>query len=306
MRKIITLSIVQLLFLATVQVHAELVVSHRSPYAPGDTHHDYSTALLQLALEKTQADYGSFRLNPIPPRNYARALKALVDDTFPNLVIETSYEYSLAHNADLAYINFPVDLGVLGHRVCFVSPKLRASGVKIKSLKDLLPYTFAHGVGWADTLIFRHNGLKVREIDNYDGMFLMVIGGRVDFFCRGVNEVLGEVEQFSHLENLLIDDQFMLEYPLPRFFYFNAKSKLARERIEVGLRRAYGDGSLQALWKSHYQASLDYVKLEGRTIIRMQNPLVKDLQVLPRTNFMDLLHDDGGPKVRVTSSSKAN
>ncbi len=304
MREIITLCFVLLLLLAAVAARAELVVSHRSPYAPGDTHHEYSTALLRLALEKTRADFGDFRLNPMPPRNYARALKALVDDTYPNLVIETSYEQALSSNADLAFINFPVDLGVLGYRVCFISPKLKASGIEIKSLKDLLPYTFAHGVGWADTLIFRHNGLKVREIDNYDGLFLMVMGGRVDFFCRGVNEVLGEAQQFSHLDNLTVDDQFMLVYPLPRFFYFNAKSKPAKERIEIGLKRAYGDGSLQSLWKSHYQASLDFVSLKGRTIIRIQNPLVKDLKELPQTDFMGLL-GDATPRSQTKSSSKA-
>ncbi|WP_151033243.1 hypothetical protein [Cellvibrio sp. KY-GH-1] len=304
MRKIITLLLIPLLWLAATSAWAEFVVSHRSPYAPGDTHHEYSTALLQLALEKTRADYGDYRLNPIPPRNYARALKALVDDSYPNLVIETSYEQSLARNGNLTFINFPVDLGVLGYRVCFINPKLKAAGLDVKTLKDLLPYTFAHGVGWADTIIFRHNGLKVREIDNYDAVFLMVIGGRVDFFCRGVNEVLGEAEQFSHLDNLMLDDQFMLVYPLPRFFYFNAKSTLAQARIEAGLKRAFSDGSLQSLWKSYYQASLDYAKLKGRRIVHLQNPLVRDLEVPPAMDFMELL-DEKAPQIQPSPSSKA-
>lgn len=304
MRKIITLLLISLLWLTTTSARAELVVSHRSPYAPGDTHHEYSTALLQLALDKTRADYGDYRLNPIPPRNYARALKALVDDSYPNLVIETSYEQSLTRDGNLTFINFPMDLGVLGYRVCFMNPKLKAAGLDVKTLKDLLPYTFVHGVGWADTIIFRHNGLKVREIDNYDAIFLMVIGGRVDFFCRGVNEVLGEKEQFSHLDNLIIDDQFMLVYPLPRFFYFNAKSKLAQERIEAGLKRAYSDGSLQSLWKSYYHASLDHVQLKGRRIIRMQNPLMRDLKMPPVMDFMELL-DEKVPQTQASASSKA-
>lgn len=280
-----------LLLAPLVNASTQLVVSHRSPYAPGDKHHEYSTALLRLALEKTRSDYGDFRLNPIPPRNYARALKAMVDDAYPNLVIETSYEQELARHPGLTFINFPIDLGVLGHRVCFISPRLKASGARFNSLNDLRAYTFAHGVGWADTTIFRHNGLKVREIENYDGIFLMVIGGRVDFFCRGVNEILGEVEQFSHLNNLHVDDQFMLVYPLPRFFYLNAKSTKARERIEAGLKRAYADGSLQALWKQHYRPSLDYVRLPGRKIIQLENPLIKDLKVTMTPDFMELLDD---------------
>jgi hypothetical protein len=113
-------------------VLAEFVVSHRSPYAEGDKHHIYSTALLRLALEKTRPEYGGFRMQPIPPRNYARSLKAAVDDTYPNLMIETSYEQALTHHAKLDFINFPMDLGVLGYRVCFIDPKLKASGKKIE------------------------------------------------------------------------------------------------------------------------------------------------------------------------------
>ena len=224
-----------------------------------------------------------------PPRNYARALKAAVDDTYPNLMIETSYEQALTHHAKLDYINFPMDLGVLGYRVCFVNPKLKASGTKIETLEQLRQYTFAHGVGWADTTIFRHNNLKVQEIDNYDGIFLMVISGRIDFFCRGVNEILGEIEQFSHLKDLTIDEQFLLVYPLPRFFYFNSKNTLAKERIALGLQRAYADGSLQSLWKANFQPSLALVSLDKRKVIQLENPLVKDLDVSFVADFIPLL-----------------
>jgi hypothetical protein len=274
---------------------AEFVVSHRAPFTEGDKHHIYSTELLRLALEKTRKEYGDFTLRPIPPRNYARALKAAVDDAYPNLIIETSYEQALTHHAKLDFINFPMDLGVLGYRVCFINPKLKASDKKIESLEDLRQYTFAHGVGWADTIIFRHNGLNVQEIDNYDGMFLMVIGGRIDFFCRGVNEILGEMEQFSQLKELSIDEQFLLIYPLPRFFYLNGKNKLAKKRIELGLQRAYADGSLQALWKANFLPSLELVNLAQRKVIRLENPLLGNLEMSFVPDFMPLL-DTAGKK----------
>jgi hypothetical protein len=280
------------LLFVTPWVSAEFVVSHRSAYAPGDTHHLYSTALLQLALEKTRSEYGDFRLQPMPPRNYTRSLKAVVDNTYPNLVVETSYEQALTHHAQLDFIDFPVDLGVLGYRVCFINPKLKATDVKIETLAQLQQYTFVHGVGWADTEVFRHNGLKVQEIENYDGIFLMVIGGRVDFFCRGVNEVLGEKEQFKHLSKLMIDDHFMLVYPLPRFFYFNKSNQLAKKRISLGLDKAYADGSLQQLWQVHHRPSLDLVKLQGRNVIYLENPLLKEFKPRVQPDFMSLLQED--------------
>lgn len=273
---------------------AEFIVSHRAPFSDGDKHHIYSTQLLRLALEKTRKEYGDFILRPIPPRNYARAVKAVVDDAYPNLIIETSYEQALTHHAKLEFINFPMDLGVLGYRVCFINPKLKASGKKIATLEQLRQYSFVHGVGWADTIIFRHNGLKVQEIENYNGIFLMVIGGRVDFFCRGANEILGEMEQFSELKELTIDEQFLLVYPLPRFFYLNGKNKLAKKRIELGLQRAYADGSLQALWKANFLPSLELVGLTKRKAILLENPLLGNLKMSFVPDFMPLLEPVGG------------
>jgi hypothetical protein len=156
----------------------------------------------------------------------------------------------------------------------------------------LRQYTFAHGVGWADTIIFRHNGLKVQEIDNYNGIFLMVLSGRVDFFCRGINEIRDEAEQFKELNALTFDEQFLLVYPLPRFFYFNIKNTLAKERIDLGLQRAYADGSMEALWKANYLPSLELVQLDKRKIIRLENPLLGSLEMRFVPDFMPLLNDD--------------
>jgi hypothetical protein len=270
---------------------AELIVTHRSPYTPMDKHNDYSNALIALALEKTRPQFGGFQLKALPPRNYARSLKTLADNSYPNLVMETSYEAGLTEKGNLTYINFPIDLGVLGYRVCFVSPQIKASGERFSSLQQLKKYTFAHGVGWADTRIFRHNGLKVREIENYDGIFLMVLGGRVDFFCRGANEILSEVEQFKELTDLVIDDSFVLVYPLPRLLYLNSKNLAAKNRLEAGIRMAYADGSLQQLWLKHFKASLDFVSLNKRNVIYLDNPLLNGLNLSIQPNFMSLLED---------------
>lgn len=278
----------------------EFVVSLRSPYTDLDKHHDYGNELLQLALEKTRKKYGGFHLQKMPRINYVRTLKAAVDNTYPNLFFEANYDKSLTTDGGLTYINFPVDLGVIGHRVCFINPKLKDSGKKFRTIEDLKPFSFAHGIGWADTQIFRHNGLTVREIENYDGLFLMLISGRVDFFCRGANEILDEKNQFKELTNLTIDDSFMLIYPLPRFFYTNSKNTLAKERIALGINMAYTDGSLKKLWLKHFSASLKYVNPGARTIIRMENPLLGDLKFEEQPDFLYLLqgeeNNSGGAK----------
>ncbi|MES2676451.1 MAG: hypothetical protein V4660_19590 [Pseudomonadota bacterium] len=283
---------------AESSANPEFVVTLRSGYTERDKHHDYGNELLQLALEKTRKKYGDFRLQDLPRLNYVRTLKAAVDNSYPNLFFEANYDQSLSTDGGLTFISFPVDLGVIGHRVCFINPKLKESGKQFRTLEDLKPYTFAHGIAWADTQIFRHNGLTVREIENYDGLFLMIISGRIDFFCRGANEVLDERNQFKELD-LVIDDSFMLVYPLPRFFYTNSKNVLAKERIELGINLAYTDGSLKKLWLKHFSASLKYVNPGARNIIPMENPLLGDLKFKEQPDFIYLLQNEtqntGGP-----------
>lgn len=275
--------------MASVVANAEFIVTQRTPYIDGDKHHDYSNAVIELALEKTRDEYGSFRLEGMPRINYVRTLKAAVDNTYPNLVFDANYEKALSISGGLVYINFPVDLGVFGYRVCFVNPTLKNSGKHFRSLDELKPYTFVHGIGWADTQIFRANGLKVKEVENYDGVMQMVASGRVDFFCRGANEVLDEKKQFKALTGLMVDETFMLVYPQPRFLYTNSKNTLAKERIEKGLQKAYADGSLQELWLKHFKENLEFTNLSARQAIILKNPLLDDIQVTPVDDFMQLL-----------------
>jgi hypothetical protein len=101
---------------------------------------------------------------------------------------------------------------------------------------QLKKYSIGQGIGWADSLILRHNGFRVIEVQNYDSLFKMVAAGRIDLYCRGVNELRKEYESYRYITRLTYDESFALAYPLPRFYYMGAFNKDAKERMEVGLR----------------------------------------------------------------------
>jgi hypothetical protein len=252
---------------------AEFVVSYRGSLG----YFEYYTALITLVLEKTRPTYGDYRMQEIGVYDTERSLYALASDQFVNLVIERSYEAVLTQSDRLTYINFPIDGGIVGYRVCFINPAIKEKLKKIQTLAELRRYTIVQGIGWTDTLILRHNGFKVLEVDNYDSMFRVTTAGRADLFCRGANEIKREYEKSSDALKLNYDETFILYYPLPRFFYLNSNSKLAKERIEAGLKLAYYDGSLKKLWRQHYQASIEFSKLGQRKLFRLENPLVKNL-----------------------------
>src|SRR5205814_473177 len=129
---------------------------------------------------------------------------------------------------------------------------------KIKTLNDLKKFKHGQGQGWSDVEILRNHRFDVMTVANYESLFTMVAAGRFDLFCRGANELLEEYNSHKHLPNLVYDKSFSLYYPLPRFFYTNAKNKQLIKRIQAGLIIAYNDGSLVKLWKKEYGDSVKF------------------------------------------------
>jgi ABC-type amino acid transport substrate-binding protein len=278
----------------TAVAASDFIVSYRTPVIRNttSTYHDYYTALLKLALEKTRPTYGDYKMEGVPPStSLLRSLSDAVDNIYPNLAIEAGYEEKLTDSGMLTYINIPIDGGIFGYRVCFTNAAIKEQLKKVNSVNDLRKYTIAQGVAWVDTEILRANDLTVIEISNFEGIFKMVAAGRIDLFCRGTNQLQDEVKQFKSLTKLTYDESFVLVYPLPRFFYLNAKNTLAKERIQAGLQIAFKDGSFKKLWKKHYQSSVDFSKLDQRKHIYLKNPLLKKLPPDYKQYFMDPLSE---------------
>lgn len=256
---------------------AEFIVSIRSPETTEDTREAYSRALIKLVLDKTKAKYGDYHLANIPSMNRPRARYAAKLKTYPNMLLEESYDEEFAAKGDLTFINFPVELGILGHRVCFVNPKIKNDLKKITSVEQLKKYTIGQGIGWIDTNILRANGFQVTEIPNYAGLFKMTAAGRIDLFCRGANELMDEYETFKYIKELTYDESFAIVYSMPRFYYTNPDNKILLARVEEGLKTAYNDGSFKSLWLKYQTANLNFVKLNQRKIFKIQNPFIKNL-----------------------------
>lgn len=271
---------------------ATLEVTVRGPEGPGDTRYDYDTGVLRLALEKTRARYGNYRIVTAPPMNFSRAIASASTDTYPNFFIKLSYEARYADALNLDYVRFPVDLGIVGYRECFTHPDLKAELAKATSLDALRRFTIGQGRDWADVSILRGNGFNVVEVDQYESLFRMVAARRFDLFCRGTNELLDEYNAHQDLPGLSYDETFSIAYPLPRFFYTHKRNAAAIARVQEGIRLAHKDGSLQILWREKYGDSVDLVRLDKRRVFWIENPLLKDVDFDYRQYFFDPLKQD--------------
>lgn len=208
--------------------------------------------------------------------NTTRAAQELEKGTYPNFILKLSYspvheEHGLIRGA------YDIDLGVIGYRVCFTRQGRLAQLAGVATPQQLSPYQFGVGTGWQDSQILQHNGFKVLEVGSYKSLFPMLARGRFDLFCRGINEVADERAEAARHPALVLEPRLMLYYDLPRFFYANARDKAALARVDIGVRRAAADGSLQALWQQFYLPSIQLVQPQQRHVLRLDNPDVAGL-----------------------------
>ncbi|MES2673754.1 MAG: hypothetical protein V4660_05910 [Pseudomonadota bacterium] len=245
---------------------AEFIVN----YVLGENDFDkYSYELVKMALEKTRSKYGNFTLATIEDIPHKRRFAILQQGTFENLVVTRAYETEFHTEGDLTFINFPVDFGRLGWRICFVSPQNREKIAAVTSLDELRRYSIVQGIGWTDNIILRENGFRVLELDGYQNLFKVVAGGRADLFCRSVTELPGEFATFREIGNLFYNESFMLTYNMPFFFYLNNRDTLAKQRIEEGLVIAYEDGSIMRLWRKSFDARIQFANIPQRKVFRL-------------------------------------
>ena len=269
-------SLLLLLLTLSAQAATPTLFTHMSPESERDPRVTYDRELLRLALEKTRASHGDFQLRAAPPMTLARMWISLRFNHYPNLFAMDSYR-SDRDMTGVDYVRFPIHLGIVSYRICFVSPKQQAAMAGVTDLDGLRRFTFGQGKGWLDVEILRHAGLKVVEVVSYEMLFKMVARGRFDLLCRGASELRSEQLTHKDVANLLVDDHLLLYYPLPRLFYTNMANGDALKRVEVGLHRAWQDGSLQALWRHSFGPAIAFAGLKQRRMLRLENPFLEGI-----------------------------
>ncbi len=265
----------------------ELTITLRAPDSPTDLRNAYVRDAVQLALDKTRASDGPYRLQLSRQMNKRRALLEAAQQAAPNFLIATGPEAGRA--AGLVPVLFPIHLGVNRYRVCFVHGPRQARVREAATLAEVAQLRHVQGRGWADVDILRANGFTVEEVNTYEGLFQMVALGRADLFCRSVLEVGQEWQLHAGLRGLALDDGLMLVYDLPQYLYTHPGNQAVIERLARGLRLAHADGSLQALLRQHLQPSLALLNLAQRRQLPLTLPSPPGAEMDDRPFQLDLL-----------------
>lgn len=285
------------LWLAAPQAGAATLFTHVSPESPQDQRTRYEQDLLRLALEETRADFGEYQLALAPPMNRVRLLQQLAQNSYPNLIASHAW-LSPSERPRLGHVRFPITLGMLSYRVCFVNEDRRADLARVRTLAALRPFRQVQGRGWQDALILRHAGMQVQEVDDYERLFRLVARGRADLFCRGAGEVYQEWQRRQAMPGLALDSEIALSYPNPHLFYSHGANEVALARLQTGLERAWRNGSLQRLWRQHFQPALDLVQPQRRHVLVLANPYLEGIDFDYQAYFLQRLGDESASSPR--------
>jgi hypothetical protein len=251
---------------------------------PGrDTIYAHAKQLLTEALLITQADYGTFEFvissQESPQR---RQLKSLEHD----LLDVTWSVTSLDREAHFHPIRIPIMAGLFGKRVLLIDAEDTRFSHDM-NLSDLQELRAVLGYDWPDTAIFRHAGIPVIET-TYRASFKMVSEGFADMFPRSVMEVLEEMDNKDFSKGLVVDNNIVISYPSPVFFFVGSNNQRLATRINDGLLKLLKNHRFQQLLSEHegYQKGLELIK--GRTVINIDNPFLSEGSQKAIENFLPL------------------
>lgn len=263
--------------LSAVTAHATEV---RYPYEEGrERTKEFAYQVLDLALSKADGDWtlvpSAQHMNEKRQRNMLAAGRE-IDVAW--------YGTSAELEQKLRPVRIPIDGGLVGWRLMLIDEARQADFSAVSSIEDLRKLVIGQGAGWADVPILEAAGLEVATSD-YNNLFRMVGGGRIDAFPRGANEAFREQANFvGQVPNLAVEKDLVVYYPLTVLFFVSPGNDALHDAIHQGLVRAHEDGSYQQLFSSHPEIKtvLDQANLGSRTKIELPNPTMS-----PETTAID-------------------
>ena len=248
---------------------------HHPPESARDVRYLYQWEVLRTALEKTQGEWGPYRLvagDVMTERRQAYELRNATGN-LTVMYLGTTPEFE----RELVPVRIPVDRSLGGYCVFLVRAGEQARFDAVRTLDDLRQFTYGLGLGWIDVEILRASGFKVVTGSSYDGLFEMLVNRRFDVFLRGAVEILDEYEQRrEELRDIRIEDSLLLYYPLPMYFWFAKTPEGGRlsQRAEAGLRLMLADGSYDEIFDRYQRAKIERLHLKTRKAYRIDNPFL--------------------------------
>ena len=174
-------------------------------------------------------------------------------------------------------IPIPIDIlrGLQGYRVCLINGESPTDFSQVTDLESLKTIRIAQGSAWDDIEIYHFNGIYPLESPVLGGLYPMLGLKRFDCLPLGVNEINNIINlQRREYPFLAIDDQLLIHYEFPIYFYVSKTSPEIAARFILGLKKLSESGEFDRLFDRHHQKNIENLKLDKRRIICLKSPLI--------------------------------
>lgn len=248
------------------------LVIHPADEEKGDPRFNDVKEILKTALEKTVTEFGPYELRASKQHtNGLRYLNNLANGYDLNVVWSSTTEEK---ERNYLPIRIPLRKGILGYRILLVHKDKQDLLKNVRTLADLKKFSVGQGVGWDDVKLYETNGISVIEA-KYSNLFRMLSYQRFDLFPRGINEIFSEFEKESAQNpELVIDENILIHYPWPYYFFVSKTNQILHKRLETGLKKMLKDGSFDAIFWRYNGKAIEAVNFKNRRIIEIQNYLL--------------------------------
>lgn len=181
-------------------------------------------------------------------------------------------------------LRVPLDRGLLGWRVALIRHEDQPRWLKPPTLAQLALRRAGQGQHWPDAEILRANGLEVATALGARQLLDMLHKRRIDYFPRSVLEVQGELKTNGALQ-LAVAPGFVLRYPAASYAFLSPRLKDLAAPLTGALESLVHDGSLDRVFRRHFQARLAQLELPKREVLTLKNPLLPPGTPLNRQEF---------------------
>ncbi len=261
--------------MTTLNVNAEqtTVITNQSSNAKST----YMSGLLRLALSYSTSNYQFETTSDLLPKT--KVLESLRTGD----VSITWGGTSEAMENDYIPVRIDTYRGLMSHRLLLIRNGDQKTFNNIYSANDLKNIKFGQGRKWQDTKILSEAGLKVITTNKKKNLYYMLDGSRFDAFPRGASEALAEVNSYPEL-NLALEENLVIIYPLPTYFFISKHYVRLAKDIEFGLESMLKDGKFDDYFYNNpeIKETLERANLKNRRAIHLKNPFLSKATPLNR------------------------
>lgn len=232
-----------------------------------DNRNLYFIELLRQALARADKPY-RVKMS-VRGASHARQMKLVVDGKINVMWDAPGPEMS----PQLMPIEIPIDKGLIGWRLFFIKKEDQRLFSKSTTLEELKKIRLGQVKSWHDTSILKANRLNVVATPNYISTFKMLSSNRFSYFPRSVSEIWQEQkDQQDLLENIVIEKNLVLHYPIAYFYYVNKNNQTLARDLKSGLEKMLADGSFDRLFNEYNSKQIALAEFHKRKIIHIDNP----------------------------------